>query len=194
MSTSPNLGLDYIVASQAQKEVTHNQALNHLDALVQAVVVAMDINTPPTSPDEGAVYIIGSAPTGAWLGQVAGTLALYYSGWYFKTPREGWRVYLESSDAFAVFDGSAWKISELKGSYTWNPGTVAAGSSVSSSVLSLTGAALGDFALAAAPYALSGLLVSAHVSSANGVRIVLFNPTASGVTLSSGMWALRILK
>lgn len=36
--TTANLGLPFILPAQAQKHVTHNEALQRLDVLVQAVV------------------------------------------------------------------------------------------------------------------------------------------------------------
>lgn len=36
---TPNLALPFILPAQAQKHVTHNEALQRLDALVQLVVV-----------------------------------------------------------------------------------------------------------------------------------------------------------
>jgi hypothetical protein len=47
---SPNLGLPYIMAAQAQKHVTHNEAIRSLDVLVQLSVVDRDLNGPPSLP------------------------------------------------------------------------------------------------------------------------------------------------
>jgi hypothetical protein len=52
---SPRLHLPYIRTSQAQKEITHNEALNRLDGLVQAVVEDRDLTTPP-GRQAGAIY------------------------------------------------------------------------------------------------------------------------------------------
>jgi hypothetical protein len=68
MTSTPNLALSYIASSQAQKEVTHNAALNDLDFLAKASVIDSAISTPPASPNTGDAYIIGSSPTGAWTG------------------------------------------------------------------------------------------------------------------------------
>ena len=57
-----NLLLPYILAAQAQKHVTHNEALRKLDALVQISVVDRDLAAPPASPAEGARYIIAASP------------------------------------------------------------------------------------------------------------------------------------
>ena len=47
MDQTPNLELPFIMAAQAQKHITHNEALRILDALVQLSVVARDLATPP---------------------------------------------------------------------------------------------------------------------------------------------------
>ena len=45
-----HLLLPYILASQAQKHVTHNEALRLLDAMVQLSVLDRDLAAPPASP------------------------------------------------------------------------------------------------------------------------------------------------
>ena len=42
------LNLPYIAAAQAQKHVTHNDALNVLDALVQLSVLSDTVSSPPS--------------------------------------------------------------------------------------------------------------------------------------------------
>ena len=44
-----HLLLPYILAAQAQKHVTHNEALERLDSIVQLTVTAFDATTPPLS-------------------------------------------------------------------------------------------------------------------------------------------------
>ncbi|HVY12897.1 MAG TPA: DUF2793 domain-containing protein, partial [Alphaproteobacteria bacterium] len=105
--SSPRLALPYIIASQAQKEITHNDALNDVDSLAQISVINMTTATPPGSPAEGDSYIIASSPTGAWSGG-AGKIASYYSGWRIKTPKEGWTAWVQNLDRRYVFDGSSW--------------------------------------------------------------------------------------
>lgn len=107
MSNSPNLALPYLVAQQAQKEITHNDALNMLDALAQISVKDRTLTTPPGSPAEGDCYIVPVSATGAWSGQT-GNIACYYSGWIFKTPEEGWLAYVRNEDAVYAYDGSSW--------------------------------------------------------------------------------------
>jgi hypothetical protein len=53
--TTTNLLLPYILAAQAQKHVTHNEALRLLDGLVQLSVLDRDLTAPPDSPADGGV-------------------------------------------------------------------------------------------------------------------------------------------
>ena len=53
------MALPLIDAAQAQKHVTHNEALRLLDALVQLAVESRTLTAPPGSPAEGACYISG---------------------------------------------------------------------------------------------------------------------------------------
>ena len=62
MDDTANLKLPFIMAAQAQKHVTHNEALRILDAVVQLSVINRDLATPPASPTNGQRYIIGALP------------------------------------------------------------------------------------------------------------------------------------
>ena len=109
MTNSPNLEMPYIVASQAQKEVTHNEALSDLDCLAQLSVTSRAIATPPASPSDGTAYIVGSSPTGAWSGQT-GKVAIYFAGWRFKTPKPGWIAFVQAESKLVVYTGSSWAL------------------------------------------------------------------------------------
>ena len=84
--TSHALSLPLIQPSQAQKHVTHNEALRILDAVVQLVVIAADQSGPPTAPQSGDRYIVAPSGVGAWLGH-DGDIAVYAdAAWSFITP------------------------------------------------------------------------------------------------------------
>lgn len=105
---SPRLDLPYLQPSQAQKHVTHNEALQRLDAVVQLAVAAFDAVSPPGAPATGEVHALGGSPTDAWAGQ-AGQLALWDGvAWQFFAPGTGWRAWGIAEGALKVFDGSAW--------------------------------------------------------------------------------------
>ena len=78
MSSTGRLSLPYIVTAQAQKEVTHNDGLNRLDAFVTPVVADI-ASAPPGSPAEGDLYIVGASATGAFAGK-EDNLAQYLTG------------------------------------------------------------------------------------------------------------------
>ena len=82
--TTTNLLLPYILAAQAQKHVTHNEALRLLDGLVQLSVLDRDLTAPPGSPADGDRYIVASGATGDWAGW-----DLNVALWTAKTVAEG---------------------------------------------------------------------------------------------------------
>ncbi len=108
MDETSNLFLPYILAAQAQKHVTHNEALRKLDALVQISVTDRDLAAAPAAPLEGARYIVAAAPTGVWAGH-AGKIAAWQDGaWAFYQPRQGWLAWIEDEGIAVVFNGTAW--------------------------------------------------------------------------------------
>lgn len=113
MSNSPLLGLPYLASAQAQKHVTHNEALSLLDGLLQLSVISRSLTTPPTSPVDGDRYLVAASPLGDWLGQ-AGQLALRMEGaWRFTAPRKGWRIWIETENLFLIFNGTSWSAPPL---------------------------------------------------------------------------------
>ncbi len=119
MDETSNLKLPYIVAAQAQKHVTHNEALRALDAVVQLMVLDKDLAAPPGSPADGARYIVAASPTGAWAGQ-AGKIAAFQDGaWAFYAPLEGWLAWAADENSVYAFDGAAWGV--LSGGAGVNP-------------------------------------------------------------------------
>lgn len=108
METTENLRLPYILPAQAQKHVTHNEALRHLDAIVQIAVDDRDLTVPPAMPEEGARYIVAGAATGAWAGQDGRIAAFQDGAWAFFVPNEGWIAWVSDEDKAIVFDGAGW--------------------------------------------------------------------------------------
>ena len=68
MTNSTNLNIALVAQNQAQKEITVNEALCTLDAILNRGAVCKGNNTPPISANAGDLYIVGLAPTQAWLG------------------------------------------------------------------------------------------------------------------------------
>ena len=108
MSASTRLNLPLLDAAQAQKHVTHNEALIALDGLIQLSVSARNIDAPPAAPTEGDRVLVGAAPTGAFVMHAGCIAAFDGGGWIFSTPRAGWRVYVRAENALLVHDGTVW--------------------------------------------------------------------------------------
>jgi len=105
--TTPNLNLPYIAPAQAQKHVTHNEAIRTLDALVQLSVLAVQDN-PPEMPQNGMRYIIGLLPIGVFEGR-ANQLAVFQDGaWAFFMPQIGWQAYDQNQSSLLIFKGDIW--------------------------------------------------------------------------------------
>ena len=107
MST-PRFAFPYIQAAQAQKEVTHNEALLMVDALVSLSLEDRHLSAPPVSPQNGQVWFINGAGSGAWNGQ-SNKLAHYDSGqWYFYVIPDGLRAWIKDEAGYFVYSGGSW--------------------------------------------------------------------------------------
>ena len=104
---SANLSLPLLLPAQAQKHVTHNEALQSLDALVQLAVLTRTLTTPPATPAEGDRHIVPTGPTG-W-GGPAGSVAVYAQGaWTLHTPRPGWQAHVLAENRSVIWAGGVW--------------------------------------------------------------------------------------
>jgi len=106
---SARIDLPYLMPAQAQKHVTHNEALLRLDAVTQLCVEGFGAQTPPPEPAEGETHALGGTPVGAWAGE-GGRLA-YWDGtvWLFLAPGEGWRAWGRSEGELRVWHDGAWR-------------------------------------------------------------------------------------
>lgn len=102
-----NLSMPFILPSQAQKHVTHNEALQALDAVVQLAVEDV-ASAPPAAPGEGMRFIVAAGASGAWAGH-QGQIAAWQDGaWSFFTPKEGWLAWVVAARKLKVFHAAIW--------------------------------------------------------------------------------------
>lgn len=110
--TTPNLSMPFILPAQAQKHVTHNEALLRLDALVHLTIADERANPPDAASDameDGACFLIATGATASWAGR-AGRIAAWQDGaWSYIAPRPGWRAWFAKAARLKVFDGSTWR-------------------------------------------------------------------------------------
>lgn len=108
--TSPILNLPYILPAQAQKHVTHNEAIRLLDMIVQLAVASRSLTVPPATPVIADRYIVGVGATGAWAGKDNLIAVWGTTGWVYVTPLAGWTAYVTAEAAAAIFNGTAWSV------------------------------------------------------------------------------------
>ena len=108
MPTTPRHALPLLAVAQAQKEITHNEALVLIDALVHAAIEAGPVNDPPPTATAGQCWLVGSAPTGVWAGQARSIAISTAGGGRFAAPRHGIAVRRIADGAAWRFDGAEW--------------------------------------------------------------------------------------
>lgn len=106
--TKPNLGL---TEGWADGDVGWGSPMNgnmtKLDAIVMLGVIDNLLQTPPTTPAEGDRYIVGTTPTGIWVGH-ANAVAVFDTGnWLFLTPKIGWTA-RSATNGRLDWNGTAW--------------------------------------------------------------------------------------
>jgi hypothetical protein len=115
MTGTPRLGLPFLTVGQAQKEFTHNEALQTLDLIVAGTVEDVPAATPPASPSLGACYIVAEGATGEWAGKAQCLAGWTSGGWHFIEPPEGATVHVRSTGTRAVFRNPAWELGQVRG-------------------------------------------------------------------------------
>ena len=102
------LALPFIMAAQAQKHVTHNEALRLLDGIVQLSVLDKDLATPPGSPENGDAYIVPTGATGEWAGWDGDVAYRADGAWLRLVAGAGWLAWVQDEDALYVLASSGW--------------------------------------------------------------------------------------
>lgn len=106
--SSARLALPFLMPSQAQKHVTHNEALSRLDLLVQLAVEEFDAVIPPGLPEEGQVWALGAGPQGGWAGHDYQLAAWFNGAWLFETLEQGRSAIGKDNGDLRVWTGSEW--------------------------------------------------------------------------------------
>ena len=106
--TSPRLSLPYILPSQAQKHVTHNEAIKVLDAITQLAVQSASLTAPPAAPEAGECHLVGPGAVGAWAARDGQIAVFDGTAWAYFAPAQGWRADVAPEGRSLRFNGTAW--------------------------------------------------------------------------------------
>jgi len=72
------------------------------------IVVEDTLNTPPGSPTTGKFWIVGSVPTGDFVGHGADLAYWTGSAWAFLDPADGWSVYHKAYGFEVFYTSGSW--------------------------------------------------------------------------------------
>jgi hypothetical protein len=122
MANTPHLTITLLEQAQAQKEVTVNEALFRIDAVLNSGANDKDLATPPVSPVAGDVYIIPASATGAWAGKT-GQVAYFDQIWRFIVPNAGLMLWVIDEAKHYVYNAGVWNVLATGGGGGMNPAT-----------------------------------------------------------------------
>ncbi|WP_102867790.1 DUF2793 domain-containing protein [Pseudovibrio exalbescens] len=109
MSSTQRLGLPFIASAQAQKHVTHNEALFQLDQLVSCAVESRSLSAPPAAPQAGVGYVLPDTASGEWAGHGDGLAFYLDDAWVFTEPVAGQLVLIKDESALVVRTHTGWQ-------------------------------------------------------------------------------------
>ena len=110
--TTPNTGIPYVPENTLDPAAGLNLALNVIDALLQTAVIDVGVNTPPGSPADGDLYIVGTG-TGAWTGHDDALARYVAQGDFWQFYAAGSRVHLvlnKADGGLYAWDGAVWAL------------------------------------------------------------------------------------
>jgi hypothetical protein len=111
------LGLSLLSENQSSAEVTFNESIYILDALVQASAIDRIFDADSAAAVTGNVYLIhGGTPAGgdAWEGKLNNIAYYLTDTWKFVAPKEGMMIWVNDEDVWYYYTGSDWGVAPLK--------------------------------------------------------------------------------
>jgi hypothetical protein len=91
------MGLPCLVAGQGQKEITHNEALILLDAMIGCMVERIDLAVPPASPEAGMCWLVPANASDEWAGKSGQIAISTVGGWRYLVPFDGATLFVRNS-------------------------------------------------------------------------------------------------
>jgi hypothetical protein len=115
--TSARFDLPFVLPGQAQKELSHNEAITGIDIALHPAVEGAPIGVPPAVPLLGQCWLVAAgSQSGAWAGQGDRIACWTSGGWRFVRPQPGMRVWDKLNGWERRWTGNSWSAGELSGS------------------------------------------------------------------------------
>ncbi len=106
---SARLGLPFLFPSQAHKEVTVNEALEKIDAVITPVIAGFADNPDALQPVRGESWLISGNSSGQWEGYENHIAYWSGTGWRLYAPIERQHIYDRSNGGMLFFHEGAWR-------------------------------------------------------------------------------------
>jgi len=142
---------------------------------------------PDPHPQYATDTALSSAANGAQSGAEASAAAALAAHVADTDPHPVYQTQSESDARYVALSNV------LSGSTTYDPPSLVDGAGTTTTV-TCTGAALGDFALSSFSLSLQGIMISAEVTAADTVTVSFFNKTGGTLDISSGTLRARVWK
>lgn len=108
VESTARLGMPLLVAGQGQKDVTLNEALLAIDAMLGASVQRRDLAVPPSDAAPGACWLVPEGAEGEWAGEAGRLAAWTAGGWRFHDMAEGMSLYILAEGETLRRTASGW--------------------------------------------------------------------------------------
>lgn len=109
MNQTARYALPLLQSGQAQKEVTHNEAIAAIDTLLHLAVESRRTAGPPAAPADGTAWLIPVGASGAWSGRDGQIAVFDDAGTRFVVPRDGCIAFVRDESIFISRAGGNWQ-------------------------------------------------------------------------------------
>jgi Protein of unknown function (DUF2793) len=112
---SARFQMPFLAVGQAQKEITHNEALLLIDFMLHPVVEA-ELLVPPSAlseVDAGKCWLTAANASGSWLGK-PGIIACWTgASWRYVNGKNGMKIWRNDLQTNVIFQNQQWKLSNM---------------------------------------------------------------------------------
>ncbi|MBV7255197.1 DUF2793 domain-containing protein [Pacificimonas sp. WHA3] len=103
-----SFSIPLLQAGQAQKDVTHNEAVLRLERWLAPRVKSRSLAVPPAAPDIGDAWVVAAGGAAQWAGH-DGRIAEWRGRWMYLSPPDGLLIWIEDEDALLMRKNGVWR-------------------------------------------------------------------------------------
>ncbi len=107
--TTARFSLPLLIAGQGQKDISHNEALLLLDAVMHPELQSRSAGSPPLAPVLGQCWLIPAEAGGVWSGRDGQVTVWSIGGWRYLSPPGGYRAWLADEGRWIRLGNDGWR-------------------------------------------------------------------------------------